>query len=287
MNLKQALANGTQLLRDFRIENAELDAELLLAHAVSRPREHVFAQDRLSLTSSQRKTFRQLLARRASREPVAYLVGTREFYGLPLAVSRHVLIPRPETETLVELALAALRRGDVSAPRIVDVGTGSGAIALALAKHATHARITAVDVSAEALALARRNAIRLKLGQRVTFRRSDLLSRVRGPVHLICANLPYITNRQLDELPADVREYEPRLALAGGPDGLFWYERLLRQVPAIAANRAVVLCEIGPNLKTGFERIVSRVLPRAALTFYPDLGARVRVAEVRLGTLLS
>ncbi|MFO0702756.1 MAG: peptide chain release factor N(5)-glutamine methyltransferase [Candidatus Andersenbacteria bacterium] len=285
MNLRQALANGTQVLRDFRIESAELDAELLLAHAVSRPREHVYARDDLQLTASQRKAYRQLLARRASHEPVAYLTGTREFYGLPLAVSRHVLIPRPETETLVELALATLQRTTAAKPRVVDVGTGSGAIALALAKHATHARITAVDVSAEALALARRNALRLKLAQRVTFRRSDLLSHVRGPLHLACANLPYLTNQQIRELPDDVRGYEPRVALSGGPDGLFWYQLLLRQLPALAADNAVVLCEIGPNLKSGFERMVRHTLPEATLRFHDDLAGRTRVAELELGTL--
>lgn len=285
MNLKQALANGTQLLRDFRVESAELDAELLLAHAISRPREHVYTQDDLPLTTAQRKTYRQLLARRASREPVAYLTGVREFYGLPLDVTRHVLIPRPETETLVELALAALRRSQQARPRIVDVGTGSGAIALALAKHATHARVTAVDVSSEALNLARQNATRLKLAQRISFRRSDLLSHVKGPVDLVCANLPYLTNQQLRELPTDVRDYEPNLALSGGPDGLFWYERLLRQLPAVASDGAVLLCEIGPNLKQGFERLAATVAPKAKLRFYPDLAGRIRVAELQLGTL--
>ncbi len=280
MNIRQALISGSQLLNDFKLPGAELDAELLLSHAVSKDRTKLYGDHKLPLTDSQKKFYNDLLSRRASREPLAYLVGRKEFYGLPLTVNRHVLIPRPETETLVEIALK--HATDFGKPRVIDVGTGSGAIALAVASQHKKARITAVDISANALDVARRNAKDLKTEQRITFRRSDLLSDAAGPFDLVLANLPYLTNEQIKDLPADIREFEPYHALAGGPDGLYWYERLLKQLPIVSQAGTVLLAEIGPNLKAGFEAVAKRHLPRATLVFHPDLAGRVRVAEVRL-----
>lgn len=286
MNVQQALTNGTQLLRDFKVPSAELDAEILLAHAVSKNRTKLYSDSDLPLTESQRKVFNDLLARRASREPVAYLVGEREFYGLPFYISRQVLIPRPETERLVEIALKRLEEMGTARPRLADIGTGSGAIAIAIASNDKKVKVTALDLSPEALKLARRNAKRHKVFQSISFKRSDLLSEAGGPFDLIVANLPYLTNRQITDLPNDIKEYEPRLALAGGPDGLHIYERLLGQLQNATHEASIVLCEIGPNLKTGFEQLVKCLLPQETrVRFYDDLAGRTRVAEITFGQL--
>lgn len=281
MNIKQALSNGCQLLRDFRIASAELDAEILLSHATSKKRTQLYSQNNLPLTSNQRKLYRDLLSRRASKEPIAYITSQKEFYGLPLTISRHVLIPRPETETLVELALERLKTMDVKRPQVIDIGTGSGAITVALAKNTKGARFTAVDVSKQALKLARYNAQAQKVLQKIKFKFSDLLSEVSGTFDLIVANLPYLTNAQIKELPVDILDYEPRLALAGGPDGLHWYENLMKQLPTVIKPGTILLCEIGPNLKTGFATIVHQKLPKGSkVHFHNDASGRVRVAEV-------
>ncbi|MFH0831091.1 MAG: peptide chain release factor N(5)-glutamine methyltransferase [Parcubacteria group bacterium] len=280
MNIQQALVTGMQLLRDFKVPSAELDAEVLLAYALSKDRAKLYSEAEIPLTATQRKHYQDMLARRASREPVAYLVGQREFYNLALQINCHVLVPRPETETLVELALERIRSAGLERVRVLDVGTGSGAIALAVAKNAPQARVTAVDISSSALEIARTNAKRLKLGQRVGFKRSDLLSQVEGRYDLILANLPYLTTQQLRELPTDIREFEPSLALSGGPDGLHIYEKLLRQLRIVATPASRVLCEIGPNLKSGFDHLVRHHLgAQTQVQFHPDLAGRVRVAE--------
>jgi release factor glutamine methyltransferase len=285
MNLRQALATGSQLLRDFRLPSAELDAEVLLAHSISKDRTRLYAEDTLPLTVAQRRAFNELLARRASREPIAYLTGRREFFGLMLQVNRHVLIPRPETEVLVELALKRISEMGARRPQIIDVGTGSGAIAIAVAKSATREkqpRVTAVDISSDALTTARINARTHKVIQKISLRRSDLLSEVSGPFDLILANLPYLTNAQIAELPADIKEYEPMHALSGGADGLHWYEKLLRQLPRVSHEATIALFEIGPNLKSGFETLAHSILGAdTRIDFHPDLAGRIRIAEVR------
>ena len=287
MNVQQALVTGMQLLRDFRLPSAELDAEILLAHTLSKERTKLYSEAEMPLTLAQRRLFQDLLARRASKEPVAYLVGQREFYNLQLFINRHVLIPRPETETLVELALAQINRSGFGKVRVLDVGTGSGAIALAIAKNSRKAKVTAIDISTDALAIARLNAKKLKLGQSVTLKRSDLLSQVTGPFDIILANLPYLTTEQIRELPGDIREYEPNVALSGGPDGLHVYEKLLKQLGSASHDATQVFCEIGPNLKSGFSHLVQQHLgPRATLKYHVDLAGRVRVAQISMtGTL--
>ena len=280
MNVQQALVTGMQMLRDFKLPSAELDAEILLAHAVSKERTKLYADAKLPLTESQKKLYQDLLARRASKEPVAYLVGQREFYNITVQTNRHVLIPRPETETLVELALDRIKSMGLRKVRVLDVGTGSGAIALSIAKNARRAKITATDISNEALDMARHNAKRLRLGQAVRFKRSDLLSQVAGDFDLVLANLPYLTTQQIRELPGDIREYEPGLALSGGPDGLHVYEKLLRQLSVLQPGPTRVLCEIGPNLKSGFSHLVKTSLgPSLEVAYHKDMSGRIRVAE--------
>ncbi len=288
MRIKEALNNGCQLLREFKLPSAELDAELLLAHSLSKSRSDLYSHSEISLTPAQRKNYRQLLARRASSEPVAYLVSQKEFYGYPFFVNNAVLIPRPETETLVEQVIDNARTGGYLKPRILEIGTGSGAVAISVAKQLGKARLTAADVSREALKLARKNARDLKVNQRIKFVHSDLLSNIRGRFDIIAANLPYLTTAQMQELPRDIKKYEPKLALNGGPDGLYLYNQLLKQLTRITKPGSTLLCEIGPNIKIGFEMLVKNILPtNTKITFHQDLAGRTRVVRVVLVTMES
>jgi release factor glutamine methyltransferase len=209
-----------------------LDAEVLLAAAMGVDRAALIANPSRELEPAQAATFREMAARRTQREPVAYILGRKGFRRLELAVDPRVLIPRPETEHVVEAALT-LPRG----ARVVDVGTGSGAIALALARERPDLRVVATDSSASALAVARANAARL--GLQVEFVECDLLDGVEGPIDSVVANPPYV--RRGDPLPPEVSRYEPAAALYAGDDGLDVFRRL---VPA-SARAAFVAFEVG------------------------------------------
>lgn len=210
-------------------EDARADAEILLAHLLSRPRAWLYAHGDEAVPPELAARFAALLQRRAAGEPVAYLVGRREFWSLELEVSPDTLVPRPETELLVELALERLPMG---APAdVVDLGTGSGAIALAVARERPRARVTAVDASAPALAVAQRNAVRLSLGH-VRFLRSDWFSAVRDESYdLVLSNPPYLATDD-PHLRESSLPFEPQLALASGSDGLDALRLICAQSPA-------------------------------------------------------
>jgi release factor glutamine methyltransferase len=224
-----------------------LDAELLAACAFGLSRVQLYTQFDRPLQAPELAAFRDLVKRRQAGEPVAYITGRKEFWSLDLGVDRRVLVPRPDTETAVEEALARLPAAGsegAEAPRIVDVGTGSGAIALALAKSRPGAEVHAVDVSADALAVARANAERL--GLPVTFHEGDLLGPVAAlaPFALVVANLPYIPTADIAALAPEVRS-EPRLALDGGRDGLDLVRRLVTAARGALAPGGAIVLEIG------------------------------------------
>jgi release factor glutamine methyltransferase len=230
------------------------------------------------LTSAEAEQFAALLARRAAHEPVAYLLGRRAFYDVELMVTRDVLIPRPETEHLVE---AALFWAAEHPPRwVVDVGTGSGALAVTMARHLPTARVVAVDLSAAALAVAARNVARYGLGERVTLLQADLLSVLGGPCDLIVANLPYIPQADIATLAPEVAAYEPHLALDGGVDGLALFRRLLVQVPAVLATPGLLLLEIDHRQADAVVALATQHLPRARVTVLRDLAGLPRVVRV-------
>jgi release factor glutamine methyltransferase len=219
-----------------------LDAELLVAHALGLPRLQLYVQFDRPLLPEELAAIRALIKRRQAGESVAYLVGKKEFWGLEFAVDARVLVPRPDTETLIEVAREWL--AGVQLPRLADVGTGSGAIALTLAKLFPAAAVFAVDISPGALEVARGNAERLGLA--VTFVEGDLAAPLaaQAPFSLLVANLPYIPSGELAGLPAEVR-VEPVLALDGGPDGLALVRRLVLAAPALLAPGGVLALEIG------------------------------------------
>lgn len=226
------------------IGSPRLDAELLLAHCLGRDRLGLLLDFDCVLTPAELDRFRELVRRRAGREPVAYITGVKEFWSLPLAVSPDVLIPRPDTEVLVEEALAMARHaGTGSAPRILDIGTGSGAIAIALAHELPEAAIVASDASGPALEAARRNA-RACGADNITFVKGDGLSE---PMTFdgIVSNPPYIPTAHIDALAPEIKNFEPRLALDGGPDGLAFYRAVIPQLPSHLNPRGFVAFEIG------------------------------------------
>ncbi len=282
MTVQEALRLGAQLLAEVSSDEANLEAELLLGHALGLDRAHLYQRLRQPLTREEESAYRALLGRRLQREPTAYIVGGRDFYGLSLEVTPAAMIPRPETELLVDMTLAFLAPR-VSAPecRVVDVGVGCGAIALALAANLPpQVWVIGIDVSHEALALARRNAERLGLTQRVRFLRGDLLGPLAAPVDVIMGNLPYVKTADWEAAPPEIRCFEPRQALDGGPDGLRLIERLLRQAPAYLKPGGAVFLEIGEEQGEAARRLASQAFPEADAEVRQDLAGLDRVLVV-------
>ena len=220
------------------VDAPRLAAEQLLAHVLRLPRIQLYVNHDRELSAAELATFRDLVRRAGEHEPVQYLTGVAHFYNLELAVTPAVLIPRPDTETLVETAVRHLKlatdTGTEQTLRVADLCTGSGAVAVAMARQLPNARVIAVDVSAEAAAVARRNVGALGLSGQVDVRVGDLFAPLAGerPFDVITANPPYIPTADLAKLDRNVRDYEPRLALDGGPDGLVFHRRLLAEAPA-------------------------------------------------------
>jgi release factor glutamine methyltransferase len=291
------LREGVQRLREAGSESARLDAELLLGDAIGVGRTVILAHPETPVGADAVARYRAGVERRATGEPVAYIRGMKEFCGLAFAVDRRALIPRPETERLVELADAEVRRRlgrrDAGDPpiRIVDVGTGSGAIIVALAVSLRRRRtldsveLRAVEVSPEALDLARENAVGHAVADWIRFEPADILEAGPGtaaqpPFDLVLANLPYVRRDALPGLPV-AASFEPVLALDGGADGLAVIERLLRQLPNLLADDGQALLEIGADQGELIVERCGQVLPGWGCQVEPDLAGLPRVARLR------
>lgn len=279
------LMRMSKLLRSVREElsrspSATLDAEVLLAFVLGVSREYLTAHADAEVSVVHEKSFRELITARARGVPVAYLTHTKEFYGLDFYVDEHVLIPRPETELLIE-AVLDFARHSTDALRILDVGTGSGCIAVTLAKSLPRASITATDISPAALAVARKNSA--THGVVVDFLESDLLANVPDTYDVIVANLPYIgevTHRIID---SGVEHHEPHLALFGGVDGLVLYAKLFRQIIEREQLPRLILCEINPEQAEDFQKLGTQILgTRFQTEFLRDLAGNVRAAKLRM-----
>jgi len=238
-------------------DSPRLDAEVLLAHVRGCPRIMLYTAFDTVVTDAERGRFRELVKRRGDGEPVAYLVGAREFFSLPFGVTNDVLIPRPETEGLVVRAIDLGR--PAAAPRIVDVGTGSGAIAVAVAKHLPRATLAATDTSPAALAVARANAERHDVADRIEFVEADLLAdpRLDGPWDVVVSNPPYVRDDEFAALPRDVRDHEPRAALVAGPTGVEVVARLAAEAAARLVPGGWLLVEIGPSTASAAEAVLA------------------------------
>jgi release factor glutamine methyltransferase len=259
-----------------------LEAELLLARVLACSRTHLYAHPEQRLSPRQQTHFQHLVSRRAAGEPLPYLTGEAQFFGLDVWVDPRVLIPRPETETLVELAQTWLvaHETPAGAPTVVDVGTGSGAIAISLAVHHPRAKIYAVDVSTAALHVARANAKRHNVYHHITFLLSDLLDALPEPVDLIVSNPPYIAGREWADLPFSVREHEPRLALDGGAGGLEIIQRLLVGAALRLRPHGALLIEIGAAQGLETRKAARDAFPHAEVQIVQDLADRDRVLSV-------
>jgi release factor glutamine methyltransferase len=249
MTLFEVLKGSADDLKDHRVENPRLNAELLLAQCLGFSRETLYANLRREIQTEEKKALDELLRRRMAGEPLQYLLGHQEFWSVDLKVDPRVLIPRPETEVLVEEALSILSIPSGRVPRVLDIGTGSGAIVIALAEEVGEIFAVATDISHEALQVAKENARKVGVGQRIRFVRGDLLYPFRpltdGVFDLILSNPPYVCRSDIEELTREVKDHEPRVALDGGKDGLDFYRQMSRQVPSYLREGGWLLVEIG------------------------------------------
>jgi release factor glutamine methyltransferase len=279
---------STRFLSERGSDTPRLDAELLTAHSLGMRRLDLYLQHDRPLAEAELEPVRALLRRRAAGEPVAYLVGEREFYGRPFRVTPDVLIPRPETETLVEHALrwARATAGAVGEGlRLADAGTGSGCIACTLAAELGGARVAATDVSAAAVAVASQNAARLGVGDRVTVTQGSWAAPLaaHAPFDALLSNPPYVTTGEMDGLMREVRDHEPRLALEAGADGLDAYRALLRECLPLVRSGGYLALEIDPRRRDAVSALVAEARPDSRVTVAADLAGRARVVEAVLG----
>lgn len=280
MTIDEALAYGRHHLS--ASPTPHLDARLLLQYVLHAPHSYLLAHAGQPLTAGQQSRYQQLLQRAQQHEPIPYLTGSAPFFDFEVAVNPAVLIPRPETEQLVETAVAWAKTRPVA--RLADIGTGSGCIAIALARQLPHARIEAVDIAADALTLARHNAARLVDSQtappRLQFYQGDLLQPLPPGLDAIVANLPYVTDGEWTTLDDGVKWYEPPLALKGGPDGLDIIRQLLRQSMAKLSPGGAIFLEIGWRQGTAVTQLAQSTFPTAAITLLPDFAGHDRLVTV-------
>lgn len=289
----RALNAATQRLQAGENETPQLDAQVILAHVLGQTRSWLFAHHDYKLSSDEAKRYTDLIVRRINHEPVAYLIGRREFYGLDFYVDQRVLIPRPETELLVDAVLGQLEmRTEDLAPgdrlRVLDVGTGCGAIALAVAANSPGVDVYATDLSSDAIEVARLNIRRLDARCQVKLLHGDLLTPFRhkvdaNRVDIIAANLPYIDSQEYKSLAPDVLNYEPQLALEAGPQGLDAISRLLEQAPQHIRPGGVIFLEIGADQGDLVLSLASARVPQARLiSLRQDYNGRDRLVTIAL-----
>jgi release factor glutamine methyltransferase len=269
MSARQRLANQS--------ETPALEAEILAAQTLGRNRAWVASHPEATLDNEMADRLDQLLERLVSGEPLPYLLGHWEFFGLDFCVSPAVLIPRPETELLVENALGWLKAHPTNR-RAIDVGTGSGCIAISLAKALTDINLIATDISLEALQIARLNKNRLLANPRLQLIQADLLKSLTGPFNLMIGNLPYIPTKKLAGLQVNL--HEPRLALDGGQDGLKLIKKLLQQSKDRLATPGCILLEIEFEQGRSAFSIASQIYPQASINILPDLGGLPRILKI-------
>jgi release factor glutamine methyltransferase len=279
VKLKEALAHARAFLSASDIEDSTFEAEILLRHVLKITRPLLYQKLDEELNRVDEDSYSQLIKRRQQGEPTAYITGYREFYGLDFYVDRNVLIPRPESELLVEKALEIVRGRDMT--NIVDVGTGCGAIAISLAKNLTGIKIYATDISLPALKVAESNCRRHDVNDRIELLQGDMLEPLPGLVNLIIANLPYV--RKSDVPDSGPLSFEPVLALDGGRDGLSLIERLCRQAKEKITNGGYMILEIGEGQAGTVNDIIHELFPAARVEITGDYAGIDRV----VGTYLT
>jgi release factor glutamine methyltransferase len=281
ITIARALREATNVLRVASVEEPRREAATLLAATIARDRAFLIAHSDDALAPDHFKLFREHVLRRAAGEPTQYVTGQQEFYGLDFEVSPSVLIPRPETELLVETALELLR--DVREPRLCDVGTGSGCVAVALLHERADARAVAVDISADALRVAARNAARHSVAGRLALVASDCFDALDAShkFDLVASNPPYVTETDLAVLQREVREHEPRAALTPGGDGLSIIRRLLEDAPRFLREGGCLVFEIGYDQHEAVRRLIDAGVWKL-IDIHKDLQGIPRTVALRL-----
>ena len=248
MNIKELLNKTDDFLAERGIESSRLDAEVLLAELLDMERINLYVKYDYPLKEKELKTYRKMVKKRARRIPLAYITGKKEFMSLEFDLSEEVLIPRPDTENLVEEVITYCRENELQEPQIIDVGCGSGAIAISLAYYLEDARVVGSDISKEALKVARHNLEKFELKERLSVVHSDLLAefikRDIAEIDIIVSNPPYISEAEMEELAPEIKK-EPRTALAAGKQGLDYYQKLIPQAEKVLKKEGMLFLEIG------------------------------------------
>lgn len=278
--LRDVWMSAAAELEQAGIEDARFEAEVLLRHAAGLSRAQLYANLSDTLAEDAAAKLRDGLAQRCGRKPLAYITRTREFYRLSFEVSPDVLIPRPESELLVDTALDHLKRARIRNGRIADVGCGSGALGIAVARNARRMELLCTDISRDALAVASRNAGKLLPRRRPELVQADLLSGVLGPFHCIVANLPYIPEDRLPTLEPEVARNEPRIALASGKKGTEHNLRLVPQLASRLAPNGVAVLEIDPGQEDEVAGAAHRLMPDAEIAILNDFAERPRAVRI-------
>jgi len=285
--LHDVLTRGRRALIQAGQDSDRLDTQVLLEHVLGIDRAILYAHPEREVTAEQEQQFFSMIEQRIHGEPIAYIIGHEEFYGLDFLVDKRVLIPRPETEMLVENALRLVRkRLDArQTPLVADIGTGSGAIPITLVVEEPRLPyVYAVDISLNALAVAQQNCQRNSVEQRVHLLHGDLLTPLPEPVDMLIANLPYVGTDEVDVMTRDVLDYEPHQALFSGPDGLDLLQRFFEQVRTSEKLKlhGVMLLEIGYRQRELLTKLLTRIFPDATVTFQKDYAGWDRMLQVTL-----
>ena len=282
-SLREVIQNTHRVLEAAGIPDSRLEAEVMVMHQMRLPRQDIFSRQEQEVAPQQEQELAATVERRLTREPLAYILGIREFYGINLMVNSDVLIPRPETEGLVEHALfMALMGMETTELVIADVGTGTGAIAINLAIHLPAARIYAFDSADAALDVAAYNIRAHNVADRITLGKGDLLEPLQEPVDLIVANLPYLPTSRIPKLQPEI-QWEPKIALDGGEDGLDLIRRLLSQASSKVKEQATILLELDPEQVPAVEELAKQHFPNATTSVEQDLAHLDRVFVITQG----
>ena len=285
MRLNQTIQKTSQLLKQHNIEDSYFEARVLMGHVLELSPEEILTQPEYNLNAQQIETLDTIIQKRIKKEPAAYIVGHKEFYGIDFMVDRRVLIPRPETELLVDEALKYLKEQYSNAANskrkvVADIGTGCGAIAISLALHISDIKIFATDISQGALEVARRNAQSHNVQDRISFLHGNLLDPITGHVDLIIANLPYIEHAELDNLSAERNRFEPHIALDGGKDGLSYIEQLIGHSKKKLHDNSCIMLEIGYNQSQYVAEFAQRLFNNVHYEFVSDPNDIKRVIKI-------